>query len=348
VIRGTASLLSACAALACASSSAPSYEPSRGPYDHLPTAELIEVGRAREHIERGELSDARELLGPLVARRAENVPLARMLQDVELAGVDEVGFERLLARSRERAEAFPTPVTLLLAARLESDPEEARELIGRALSIDAECAWAHYALAHLEARTGDWVTAQERLERALEIDPGLLAGRRLEAGFLARDGKLAEARLALEKWREVTRGDPLVDPVGRFLAGLDLAQLYLLQGEEGRARSLLLALSEEPAGHDARRLCILAAVEQARGNPQSALRAAVRAEGADPGDPLPVTQQALLQQSWLDDPVAAREAWERVLELARAEGDLAGLVLSMRARVELERAEARGLENEVL
>jgi tetratricopeptide (TPR) repeat protein len=339
-VRGAlgSALLAVCAA--CTSSGTPSYEATDGPYDHLPAAEVEQVRAARERLRAGELDAARDLLGPLVARRAENVPLAVFLQEVELAGADASGRERLVARARERSEAFPTPVTLLLAARLEADADEARALIGRALSIDAECAWAHYALAHLEARAGDWVEAQARLERALEIDPGHLSGRRLEAGFLARDGKRDDARRALEKWLEVTDDDPLVDPTARFLAALDLAQLYLLAGDQGRARALLLSLAEEPAGHDARRLCILAAVEQARGQPQSALRAAVRAAGADPDDPLPVLQQAVLQESWLDDPVAARAAWEQVLEIARSEADLGALLLTMRARVELERTEA--------
>lgn len=334
---GVALLALVCAA--CASSSTPSYEPSVGPYDHLPATELGQVIAAREHIGRDELDQARDLLGPLVARRAENVPLARMLQDVELEVADEDGRERLLQRARERAEAFPTPVTLLLAARLEPDLDAARELIERALSIDSECAWAHYALAHLEARSGDWVLAQTRLERALEIDPGHLSGRRLEAGFLARNGQREDARRALEHWREVTRDNPLVDPTARFLAGLDLAQLYLLGGEQGRARSLVIALADDPAGHDARRLCILAAVEQARGQPERALRAAVRAQGADPTDPLPVLQQAVLQETWLEDPALAREAWERLLEIAETHGDLGALLLTMRARVELERAD---------
>ena len=298
------------------------------------------MAEARKQVLLADLDAAFSILQPLAARRAENVPLAVMLQEVELARAGEQGAAGVAVYARDRAQAFPTPVTLLLAARLEEDPDEARALIQRAMDIDAECAWAHYALAHREAREGNWVAAEARLERALELDPGHLPGRRLEASFLAREGKLAEAVAALERWLYLTEGNPLVDPGDRFLAGLDLAQLHLLEGEEGPARTLALYLTDEPEGEAARRLAILAAVEQARGDPERALRAAVQAEEADPNDPLPVLQQAVLYDAWLDDPEAARERWERLLEIASAKGDLGALLLSMRARVELERSTA--------
>ena len=328
------------AAAACSSAPEVDYEPSRGPYDHLPPLERVLVGEAREDLMTGDLEGAFAILEPLAARRAENVPLAVMLQEVELGRAGEAGREAVAEEARDRAEAFPTPVTLLLAARVEADPDRARALIERALRIDVECAWAHYALAHLEAREGHWVEAQTRLARALEIDPGHLPGRRLEAAFLARDGKNTQAVDALERWLLLTENDPLVDPGDRFLAGLDLAQLHLLEGETGRARTLALFLTNEPEGGAATRLAILAAVEQARGDPERALRAAVQAEEADPDDPLPVLQQALLYDAWLGDPEAARAQWERLIEIAREQGDLGGLLQSMRARVELERSVA--------
>jgi len=334
--------LSALALASAACSSAPEvdYQPSQGPYDHLPPMELVLVGEAREQLMQGDLDAAVAILRPLAARRAENVPLAVMLQETLLARAGEEGRGDLAASALDRAQAFPTPVTLLLAARLSEDSDRARDLIARALDIDPECAWAYYARAHLEARDGNWVEAQVQLERALELDPGLLPGRRLEASFLARDGKLSEAVASLERWLYFTEGNPLVDPGDRFLAGLDLAQLHLLEGEEGRARTLALYLTDEPAGEAARRLAILAAVEQARGDPERALRAAVQAEEADPSDPLPVLQQAMLYDAWLGDPEKARERWERLLEIAGEERDLGALLLSMRARVELERGTA--------
>ena len=318
----------------------PDYELTRGPYDRLPRPELEQVADARDLLEDGLPQEASPILARLVARRAENIPLAIMLQEVELSLAGEAGVEAVALAAKARAESYPTPVTLLLAARLERDPEVARELVRTVLEIDRRCAWAHYAMAHLEAKAGNWVAAQKRLDEALERDPGLVPGRRLEAGFLARDGKHSEAIKALEHWLELTEQNPLVDPAQRFLAGLDLAQLYLLEHESGRARAVLLDLTDEPEEYRARRLVILAAVEQARGNPQSALRAARRAEAMDALEPLAVLQQAALYESWLDDPEKAREKWERLVELAAESGDLRALLLSMRARVALERSGA--------
>ena len=150
----------------------PEYEASSGPYDRLPRAELGQVREARALLEDGLPEQARDILVRLAARRAENIPLAIMLQEVRLRLAGPEGAERIAEEAVERAEAVPTPVTLLLAARLETDAELARERIATVLEIDGRCAWAHYALAHLEAKGGDWVAAGRRLERARERDPG--------------------------------------------------------------------------------------------------------------------------------------------------------------------------------
>jgi tetratricopeptide (TPR) repeat protein len=317
------------------------YEPSHGSYDRLPEIELEHLVEARALLEDGLPGEARAVLAPLAARRPENLPVAILLQEIELELSGEAGASTLAAEAAARAEAHPTLVTLLLASRLEADDARARALALEALAIDPRSAWCEYALAHLEARSGRWVEAEQRLARALERDPGLIPARLLEASLLARDGKRPEAIDAFEAWLAATEGDAFVDPNQRFLAALDLAQLYLLEGESGRARSLLTALIAAPPECRARELVILAAVEQARGNPADALRAARRAETADPDEPLAVVQQAELYELELDDPERAREKWRRLLEIASETGDLRGLLLSMRARVAIERGEER-------
>jgi lipopolysaccharide biosynthesis regulator YciM len=125
------------------------------------------------------------------------------------------------------------------------------------------------------------------------------------------------------------------------MAELDLAQLQLLEGNDRKAREILLGLAEQPT--DAvRRLCLLAAVEHTRGEAERALNAAREAEARDTGAVLPLVQQALLQEGALDDPAAARRTWERVLERAERSKDLGALILGLRARVALERASPVG------
>jgi tetratricopeptide (TPR) repeat protein len=317
------------------------YDAPRGSYDSLDELGERRVTRARQLLDAGRVSEARELIARVLAEHPQVIPLGILGQEARMVGEDAQSAEQLLAEAEQRAARDPSPTALLLAARLDPDPESARRRIERALELDESCAWAHYALAHLEARSGFWREAQQRLARALELDPGNPSARRLEAGLLARDGKVDEATRAYEAWIEATEDDALVDPLARLMAQLDLAQLYLLDGHQARARSVLLSIPERSA-EPARRLCILAAVEQAAGRPERALELAQSAEVQAPRDSLPLQQQAALYEDWLESPEAAARAWERVLELTRDESSLGSLILSMRARVALERSTTRG------
>jgi len=318
----------------------PRYAARPGPYDVLAQEDRAVVVRARRLLDQKESDAARDLLRRLSSEQPGNIPVGRLLQEVEL----ECGTlpEELLLRARARSESAPSPAALLLAARLESDAALGLEQVERALSLDPLCAWAHYARAHLDARSGRWDAAQASVARALEIDPGHLPSRRLETSLLARNGRRPDAILALLRWLAAAGDDPFVSPSEAALAQLDLAQLLLLEGEHERAFELLSEFDDTPGGAS-RRQCLLAAAEQALGRPRRALDAALLAASEDPGNSLPLVQQALLFEEWLADPAAAREAWRRVLEQARQSGELGGLILSMRARVALERSErARG------
>ena len=321
----------------------PDYAPSTGPYDRLPEDDRQRVRRARELMETDELERARAVLAEVLGRRPQNMSVALLLQDVDLRlAEDPAGghpsANELAREALDLARRSPSPVRLLLAARIAPDRDLARGLMDEAIELDPECAWAHYALAWSLATEGRWREAQTRLELALDLDSGHLAGRRLEAGLMARDGD-DDAIEAFERWLRVTEDEPLVDPAARLAAKLDLAQLHLLDGRERRAREVLQSLAEE-APSNARRECLLAAAEHAEGRRDRALAAARRASEAAPEDPLPMVQQALLHEGSFDDPQAAREAWERVLELTRDDGDLGSLILGMRARVALERSAA--------
>lgn len=323
------------------SKSLPDYAPSSGPYDRLPEDDRQRVVRARELIETHELERARAVLAEVLGRRPQNMAVASLLQDVDLLLAEEPGgghpsAGELARQALDDARRAPSPVSLLLAARIAPDRDLARGLMDEAIELDPDCAWAHYALAWSLATEGRWHEAQRRVELALALDPGHLSARRLEAGLMARDGD-ADTIDAFELWLRITEDEPLVDPAARLAAKLDLAQLHLLDGHERRAREVLLSLADE-APTDARRECLLAAAEHADGHRRRALAAARRAAEAAPDDPLPMVQQALLLEDSFGDPAAARAAWERVLELSRKESDLAALILGMRARVALERS----------
>ena len=316
---------------------APGYQPAA----EVPYEAVAPLVLARAHLEAGELGPARAILADLSGRFPGAMAIGVMAQEAELGGASDERRAEITLAAAERARERPDVTSLLLAARLEPDPDRARESIERALEIDPDSAWAHYALAHLEARSGNWAQAQKSLARALDLEPGHLRARRLEAALLERDGKREQAIAAYRGWLAASDSHPLVDGSARTLARLDLAQLYLLEGREGDALDVLEGLAGEES-QAARRFAILAAVEQALGRPERAIEAAREAQLRDPEDPLPLVQQALLEEHWLENPERAREAWRRVLEVARERSDLSALILSLRARVALERSQESG------
>lgn len=156
----------------------------------------------------------------------------------------------------------------------------------------------------------------------------------------AQEGATEEAALALETWLEASYGDPRVSAAQHTAAEIDLGMLLVLAGHPGDARELLLLLEGNPVMRG-RRLMILAAAEEGLGDIPAALDAARRAEGAAPDDFLPVVQQALLNEGWLERSDEAERLWAEVVERSAGRSDLAALLQTLRARILLERAEVQ-------
>ncbi len=340
--------------LSCRGAPSIDLTPRPGPYDAIAAEDLGELRGARTHMERDEFDAARASLARLRALYPRNLAVAAMLQDVEIqaaiaeraAGAEPDAraaavlsvLESERRRWRRAADEQPSPARLVLAARLEDDVPAALHLLDRALQADPDCIWAHYGRAHFLALRGDWEGARVSLDRALVLDPGHLPARRLQASLLARVGDPPQAVATLRAWLAAARGDPRTDSKAIAGAELDLALLLLEARRSDEARAVLEGMerrSEDPV----RDWTALAAAEQGRGEPLAALRLARRAEEASPSDPLPIVQQALIQELWLEDLPAARRAWERLLALETSEGDLGGELMRLRAQVALERIE---------
>jgi hypothetical protein len=77
-----------------------------------------------------------------------------------------------------------------------------------------------------------------------------------------------------------------------------------------------------------------------QGRIEDSLDTARRAELADPAALLPIVQQALLygQRGRDDDGDLAKKRWQEVVDAAAHQGNLAGLLQSVRARVYLEKS----------
>lgn len=363
-LPGLLALAASLAIAGCATRSA-TWEASWGaPYAAFDPDEQADFAGARAMLDGGQRLSALAALRDLAAADEGNLELASWVQDVEsdllqdgvpagelfpaLRAGERLAASRDLAPEdglrlvyADRAEESPTVQALILAARVETDGMAAESLLRRALELDPVCSWAHYGLAHvlLEKRSQPdrWSLARASLQRALEIEPGNLRARRLEAWMLAEEGSRDVAETQLRRWLEESAGDPRVSGAERVEAQLDLALLLLLRGEDRRAARLLEDLEGEPTGR-ARRWMLLTVARQEGGDLLGALDATLRAQGAAAGEVLPLVQEALLSEAFLDRPEQASALWEEVAALAGDGTSITDLVQGLRARVRMERA----------
>lgn len=357
-------LIALLGAAGCAARSATWEASWDAPYAAFAPEEQAEFAGARALLDAGERFAALEDLRGLAAADEGNLELACWVQDVESdllldgvpgaelfpalaagegqgAGRDLGADDALRLAYAMRAEASPTVQALILAARVETEGPAAEALLRRALELDPVCSWAHYGLSHvlLEQRSQPdrWSLARSSLQRALEIEPGNLRARRLEAWMLAEEGSRDVAEQQLRRWLEEADGDPRVSAADRVEAQLDLALLLLLRGEDRRAARLLEDLEGEATGR-ARRWMLLTVARQEGGDLLGALDATLRAQGAAAGEVLPLVQEALLSEAFLDRPEQASALWEEVAALAGEGTTITDLVQGLRARVRMERS----------
>lgn len=299
---------------------------------------LATLTRARSLLDAGDGAGALALLEPAALSPDAPFAVRRLYQDAQLASGGDAAHE-IEASARELAERQPSADNLLLWARVATRPEEARAAIDHALTLDPRNSWAHYAAAYARARDGDWVAASDAVQRALDLDPGHRAARRLEAAILARGARSQDAIQALRIWLEGTRDDPRFAAAERADAQLDLAHLLVLAGEPAAALEILRKVSPSE-GSQLARWCLVAAAEQGAGRASAALEASQSAAQAAPDELLPLVQIAILREFDLGDAKAAREAWQRVLEATTGATDLGSLIQGLRARIVLERSAA--------
>ena len=287
--------------------------------------------------------DVLRSLEPLVDRSPLNLDLRALAQDARLgaAGAGTSAVEEELARLTEGASALLPADRAWLRARAlaRTDPDAARTALETGLSADERHPDLHLALAALAlegSEPGRWGLAREGLARALELDPGHLGARRLQAWMWAEEGSPV-AGDALQRWLTATESDPRVAYEVRVEAALDLATVRLREGRVARALELLEALRGER--HDrARRLALEAVVQADLGDLDLAEALAWASASAHPEASLPWVQLALLDEARGG---GGAEAWEQVAAVAGTGGDLAAAVQALRARVAATRR-ARG------
>ncbi len=323
-------------------------EPAPDPYQVLRDGERALLREGVLALESGRLEDARERFTLLLERHPGNLPASVWLQETEVAAYergfarsgaevdDDEGLALLRERYRIAADEEPTALAWFLAARLDEDRHAAPLLLEGAGELDPGMSWAHYGLAHVAAREGDWAAARLQLEQVFELDPGHLPALRLHAWLQAKAGYLDEAIVAFEAWLERSEDDLLatrrVDERMRF----DLALCHIADGKPKRALELLDGLEGSSVPRSLR-LSARAVALQDGGEVLAARAAAQAARRADRDAVLPAVQDALLLELWLADFDGAQEAWRDVVERSSRDDDLASGLQRFRAEVHLQR-----------
>lgn len=107
------------------------------------------------------------------------------------------------ARAAALFPAEPGPrEDLAYAALATGKPAEAESHWAAAQSLEPFNAIHPWRRAQLAAAAGRWVQADRLAARAIELEPGFMAARLLRAEALVRLGRAAEARAALDEFRE--------------------------------------------------------------------------------------------------------------------------------------------------
>lgn len=321
------------------------------PYQRLSPDEVEELRMAVEALEAGDLMSSRSTIASLANRRPGDVHAAIWHQEARIAWIErrssliraggdstDSAEETLRKRYRLEAEQTPSPLAYLLAARLESDELAAQLLLKKALELDPRMSWAHYALAHVAARVGDWSTARRELDLTFERQSNHLPALRLYGWLQAGAGDTERAIRAMEAWLDQASKDLLATRATRDQMRLDLALAYYADGDTQEALSLLSELAPGDVD-EVRRLTAMAVVEESRGDLTAARRAIDAARVSDESALLPAVQEALLLELWLQDFEGAKVAWTRVIDLAAGSQEVAAGMQSFRAQVHLQRLE---------
>ena len=127
------------------------------------------------------------------------------------------------------------------AYRVEKRWEEARAELEKALALKPEDPEANYSLGMVFAQTDQTEAAYECLRKALQYRPAYPEALNNLGVLYLRTGHTQEA---IERFEECIRVAPLFDQ-----SYLNLARVYEIQGESGRARTVLLELLKQRPGH---------------------------------------------------------------------------------------------------
>jgi tetratricopeptide (TPR) repeat protein len=290
---------------------------------------------ARERMESGDARGASDRYASLAASHPSDPWLAALAQEAryKALGVDSEELAVNLRRSyRREAEAQPSPLGLMLAARAEPDAYAALNLAERALKLDSEFAWGHYARAHALSRLGETEPARLAVERALALDAGHLPAWWLLAWLRSHAGEQDAAIATWKAWLEIAAEDPRVSTDALTTAECDLGVLLVRARRHEEAMAILAAAELDLSG---RASSVLAAAAVEVGELEAALTSVRSARERDPDTLLYVVQEALLLERRAPNSREAVAAWQDVYDRTEGMTDLGALLQRTRAESHL-------------
>jgi tetratricopeptide (TPR) repeat protein len=306
-------------------------------------AEILD--QAQQSLSEGDVAGASDRYSSLVAAHPDDPWLAVLYQETRYRFAQglredeaELLVENLRGSYREKAEASPTAMNLLLAARSETDSYAALYLAERAIALDPGFAWGRYARAYALSRLGKMEAAKSEVEQAIKLDAGLLPAWRLLAWLRSRAGERDAAIVTWSAWLDAVEGDPRISAAARSEAIGDLG-ILLVRAKRHEEAMLLLdaALSDEMEVPEliSRSSSVLAAAASEAGALEEALAALRVARASDPEELLFVVQEALLQERLTPHSVAAHTAWNEVIEQTQGATNISALLQRTRAEAHL-------------
>ena len=154
-------------------------------------------------------------------------------------------FKKLIERGDEEADVRLLSLVQVLS---EEDPEAADEVMRRLAKPFKKSAYAQYATAVLAMQAGDTDYAEERVLRAIELDPDWTKAKLLYARTMLLSGRQDEA---IDYTARLIGDDPDPDPDAR----MELALMMMTAGRDDDALSQInQILLEQPSRADALRM----------------------------------------------------------------------------------------------
>ena len=216
-------------------------------------------------------------------------------------------YREALRLAPEAPQAHYNLATLL---RQQGRGEEALEHFGRAVALDPDYTDAYLGLAEIEASQGDQGAAAAHYARAIELDPRHRAARLGHAIALARAGRHAESRAALEEARLVLPDSMLLaHALARLLASCPEAALR----DGPRALELALAAFQVRGSAEHAETVAMAYAELGNRDEAVSWQRQALARGAAPDRAGIEARLALYEQGQ-----ACREPWPPLPPLAEA------------------------------